>query len=295
MPNSSLYRGRFAPSTTGQLHLGSLYTAVASFLESRSKGGKWLVRIDDIDHLRNVKGSVDDILKTLEAFGLHWDEAVYYQSQQREHYQAIVDALLQQQHIYPCVCTRKALNALNTQGIYPRFCLQESISLAIPHALRIKTQNCIIRFDDGLQGFQSHNIEQHSGDFIIKRKDNIIAYQLAVVIDDEQQQITDVVRGLDLLDSTPRQLYLQQLLGYSSPQYLHVPIITDEQGHKLSKQTFAQAIDSNNPQATLFYILQLLNQTPPLSLKKSSVAEILEWAITHWQVQRLEKQHTISG
>jgi len=290
-----LYRGRFAPSTTGQLHLGSLYTAVASFLEARSQHGKWLVRIDDIDHLRNVKGSADDILKTLDAFGLYWDESIYYQSQQLNHYQAIVESLLQQKKAYPCTCTRKALAALNNQNIYPRLCLDQSISLDKPHALRIKTQPQKIRFNDGLHGVQSHNIEQQYGDFIIKRKDKIIAYQLAVVIDDEQQQITNVVRGLDLLDSTPRQLYLQQLLGYSSPQYLHVPIITDENGDKLSKQTFAQAINKDNPAATLFYVLQLLNQSPPSLLEKSSIPEILDWAITHWQVQKLKTVQAICG
>lgn len=292
---SSIYRGRFAPSPTGSLHLGSLYTAVASFLEARSRQGQWLVRIDDADTLRNVKGAADDILTTLEAFGLNWDEAVFYQSQQQENYDAAIEQLQQRQLVYPCVCTRKNLTALDNNGIYPQLCRNKFLTTDKPYSLRVKTEAGLVEFQDELQGNSQYDIAVDYGDFIVKRKDKIIAYQLAVVIDDELQQISHVMRGLDLMDSTPRQLYLQRLLGLNSPSYLHIPIITNEKGEKLSKQTFAKAIDKSNPEKTLFYILQLLKQNPPEILQNAPVSEILAWAIVHWQVERLKKITVISS
>ncbi len=292
--DTSGYRGRFAPSPTGSLHLGSLYTAVASFLEARSRDGQWLVRIDDADTLRNVDGAADDILKTLEIFGLHWDEALFYQTCQQEHYEAAIDNLRQRQRVYPCICTRKALAALHSNGVYPGFCRNKMFSGDKPHALRVKTDSEKIEFEDQLQGVVCHDIAADYGDFIIKRKDHIMAYQLAVVVDDELQQISHVMRGLDLLDSTPRQIYLQRLLGFKTPAYLHIPIITDENGDKLSKQTFAEAINKKNPEKTLFHVLKLLKQEPPAELENAAVIVLLEWAVENWRVGRLKNIKSIS-
>jgi len=292
-----VYRGRFAPSNTGSLHLGSLYTAVASFLEARANNGHWLVRIDDLDTARCVQGSATDILQTLDAFGLHWDAEVYYQSQHKQLYQTYLDKLAAQNLLYPCVCSRKTLANLNNYtGIYPKICLQTPAQTnQQEYALRIKSAPITIKFHDGLHGLEAHNLATQTGDFILQRKDKIIAYQLAVVIDDAAQNITHVVRGLDLFSSTPKQIYLQQLLGFKSPEYSHVPLIVDAQGNKLSKQTLAQAIDKNNPAPTLLNILKLLNQQPPITLNKASVTEILAWAIQHWQLQKLTKSRYISN
>ncbi|MDQ7090755.1 MAG: tRNA glutamyl-Q(34) synthetase GluQRS [Methylococcales bacterium] len=293
LTDSFIYRGRFAPSPTGQLHLGSLYTAVASFLDARAHQGQWLVRMDDLDTPRNYVGASDDILRTLDVFGLHWDESVFYQSQHAHRYQAVIKQLRQQQRIYPCICSRKNLADANSQGIYPQFCRDKVIAADKEVALRVKTTEQIIHFQDELQGLTTHNLSTDEGDFIIQRKDKIIAYQLAVVVDDNQQRVNHVLRGMDLLTSTPRQLYLQKLLSFPTPNYLHSPIIMDEKGQKLSKQTFAKAIDKHQPEKTLFYILELLKQQPPVTLKGASVNELLNWAIAHWQVKNLQQVHAI--
>ncbi len=263
---------------------------MASFLEARAKQGQWLLRIDDLDTPRNVIGAADEILRTLDIFGLHWDEPVFYQSQHHNDYQLFIDRLQQQKSIYPCICSRKTL--ANYQGIYPQFCRHKIISTDKIHALRVKTRPYQIQFQDKLQGHMNRDIG-FNGDFIIKRKDNIIAYQLAVVIDDELQQVNHVVRGLDLLNSTPRQLYLQQLFKFNSPNYLHIPIIIDETGHKLSKQTLAKAVDREHPGKSLYFVLKILRQQPPTELEKVSVSEILDWAISHWQINRLKNIKTI--
>lgn len=291
--DSLIYRGRFAPSPTGSLHLGSLYTAVASFLDARAHQGLWLVRIDDLDTPRNTVGATDNILRMLGVFGLHWDESVFYQSQQLDRYYTVIEQLRQQQLVYPCVCSRKKLAETSNKGVYPQFCRHNVIEKDKDFALRVKTRSQIVHFQDELQGLTIHNLSLDDGDFIIQRKDNIIAYQLAVVVDDEQQHVNHVLRGMDLLTSTPRQLYLQQLLGFYTPNYLHIPIIVDDKGQKLSKQTFAKAIDKHQPEKTLFYILKLLKQQPPVTLKGASVNELLNWAITHWQVKNLQQGASI--
>jgi glutamyl-Q tRNA(Asp) synthetase len=279
------YRGRFAPSPTGALHVGSLYTALASFLEARAQQGVWLVRIDDLDQPRNVPGAADLILKTLESFGLHWDETVYYQSQHTAVYQAYLEQLIAQQWVYPCTCSRKFLNtsAQSANGIYPGFCRAKTEIPPEPYALRVKTSSVTISFIDKLQGLTQQNIAQQHGDFIVKRKEGMVAYPFAVVIDDYLQGITEVVRGVDLLDNTPAQLYLHQLLHLPPPDYRHVPIIVDSHGQKLSKQTYAEAVNVQNPAKILFYLLNLLKQQPPLALSDAPVSELLAWAIAHWQ------------
>lgn len=291
------YIGRFAPSPTGPLHLGSLYAAVASFLQARSQQGKWLVRIDNLDSYRNVSGATDDILATLEAFGLFWDDSVFHQSQQLESYHSAIAQLNQQLLLYPCICTRKALIKYRTQNpdtnTYPEFCRKKQISEDQQHALRVKTENIEISFTDLLQGNITENLRQRHGDFILKRKDQIIAYQLAVVIDDQAQKVTEIVRGIDLLDSTTRQIYLQQKLGLNPQQYMHIPVIVDQQDCKLSKQAFATAVDHNAARAVLFKILNLLKQSPPTELYNAPVEEQLGWAVTHWNPAHLKKVRAI--
>lgn len=257
-----------------------------------------MLRIDDLDTPRNVKGSVDAILKTLETFGLHWDGSVYYQSQQIDIYNDAISELQRNKLIYPCICSRKTLTASDrvhaSLDIYPGICRDRQIQSDMPHALRIKADNRIIVFQDELQGPITHNLAEQDGDFIVKRKDGIIAYQFAVVIDDDLQQVNHIVRGFDLLEATPKQIYLQQILGLSTPGYMHVPVIVDEQGYKLSKQTRATAVDLNSPHRVIFELLMLLKQAPPIELQHASVAEQLGWAIEHWNPDVLKNVHTVS-
>ena len=274
------------------MHLGSLYTALASFLHAKANQGKWILRIDDIDTPRNVNGATESIVETLQIYGLNWHGSIHYQSHKHEIYNSIVSDLHLQGLIYPCTCTRKALSAT---PVYPGFCRKANHSNTSPHSIRIKSKDVLISFNDELQGYLCHNIAKQDGDFIIKRKDKITAYQLAVVIDDYQQNISHIVRGFDLLDSTPKQIYLQTLLGYPTPNYCHVPIITNEHGDKLSKQTFAQAVSKKNPEKTLFLLLKLLQQNPPIQLKNASIEDILNWAIEHWNIEPLKKISTISN
>ena len=286
------YIGRFAPSPTGPLHLGSLYAALASFLHARACQGQWLLRIDDIDSPREVAGASESIIDTLQSFGLHWDGPIVNQSSHLENYQSIIDQLITQKQVYPCTCSRKSLSALDMH-VYPGICrhLQDQKP---PYSLRLKSTECEISFDDELQGPQKSNFSQQHGDFIIKRKDGITAYQLAVVIDDHLQNISHVVRGFDLLDSTPKQIALQNILGFNTPHYCHFPIIIDPQGNKLSKQQCAQAVSAETPQKTLFLLLELLQQNPPSQLKTASVQEIISWGIEHWQLSPLKKVRAIN-
>lgn len=290
-PNVSPYVGRFAPSPTGPLHLGSLYTALASFLDARQHDGRWLLRIDDLDTPRNMPGAVPAILDCLRRFGLHWDGEVYYQSQHIDDYLDALSRLEGQHRLYRCVCSRKRLAAYG--DVYPGVCRDQQYPGDQEYALRVKTDDKELSFGDRIQGTIRENPALQHGDFVVKRKDGIIAYQLAVVVDDHQQGVNRVVRGFDLLDSTGRQMLLHHLLDYPIPEYMHVPIIVDSQGCKLSKQTYAQAVDQNDPAATLILLLEWLNQNPQPSLRRATVAGILEWAIEHWQPQRLKKIRAI--
>lgn len=259
----------------------------------------WLLRIDDLDTPRNVAGSADAILKTLDIFGLHWDGEVYYQSRYIDVYNGIIDDLQNKKLIYPCTCSRKELTDNAREhlhpDVYPGICRDRPPSTDSPHALRIKIDNRIIAFQDELQGLISHNLVEQHGDFIIKRKDRIIAYQFAVVIDDDRQHVNHIVRGFDLLDATPKQIYLQQLLGFSSPRYMHVPVITDEQGYKLSKQTQATAVDLTAPHFVIYALLGLLKQNPPIDLRLAPVTEQLNWAIENWNPDVLKSAHAVSA
>lgn len=295
MAGSKSYVGRFAPSPTGPLHLGSLYTALASYLDARAWRGRWLLRIDDIDTPRNVQGAVDSILATLEAYGLHWDGPVYYESDHPADYERALSQLQQLGRLYPCTCSRKMLAELpGRHDIYPGFCRNRTtIPANQPYALRVKSDDCDIGFEDRLQGSIRQNLAAGHGDFILKRKEGIVSYQLACVIDDHLQGVTDVVRGFDLVDSTPKQLFLQQLLGLPTPSYLHVPIIIDNHGYKLSKQTLAEAVTRRNTPGVMFRLLELLKQKPPLGLKQASCPEMLEWAVQNWNPEPLIKTHAI--
>jgi len=259
-------------------------------LDARYHKGFWRLRIDDLDTPRNVTGATDAILHCLQRFGLQWDGEVYFQSQHLQQYQQSLAKLQRQEWLYACRCSRKKLaNSL----VYPGYCRQAGFPDDHTTALRLKTQDLTIEFDDALQGNICQNLALEQGDFVIRRRDQIIAYQFAVVIDDNSQGISHVVRGADLLDSTPKQIYLQQLLGYSTPHYLHLPLIVDEHGEKLSKQTLAAPIDDSQPTATLFFLLKLLQQNPPENLLSASVQQQLNWAIAHWQPQALQKVRAI--
>lgn len=221
---------------------------------------------------------------------MHWDGEVYYQSRQVSHYQRILAELKQRGCLYACRCSRKDLAGT---PIYPGYCREAGLKADGSTALRLNCQNIEIAFQDALQGLVRQNLMRDQGDFIVRRRDQIIAYQFAVVVDDYQQGITHVVRGADLLDSTPKQIYLQQLLDYPSPHYLHLPLIVDQHDHKLSKQNLAAPVADDNPAATLFSLLRLLRQNPPASLNTASVHEQLDWAIAHWQPQALKKIRAI--
>lgn len=260
---------------------------MASFLDARAHQGKWLLRIDDLDTPRNKAGSADAVLTTLAAFGLHWDGGVYYQSQHLDDYESYLAKLQAKQVTYRCNCSRKSLAELSAEGsklgIYPGICRNKTIPADESHAIRLKTQSTALEFQDGLQGLISRNLAVQDGDYILKRKDSIIAYQFAVVIDDYLQGINRVVRGCDLLVETPKQIYLQQLLGFSTPTYQHVPVIVDQQGYKLSKQTLATAVDTQVPNRALFNLLVMLKQKPPDDLLGATVDELLKWAVVNWR------------
>jgi glutamyl-Q tRNA(Asp) synthetase len=285
------YRGRFAPSPSGPLHFGSLVAALGSYLDAHHHHGEWWVRMEDLDPPREMAGAADDILRTLEAFGLHWHGSVVYQSQRSEIYQTNLKQLQVRELAYPCVCSRKTIAKQARSGrfgpIYPGTCRAGIPANQNAHALRIRTDRQPIIVDDRLQGSFCQVLEEDLGDFIIQRADGYAAYQLAVVIDDHEQGITDVVRGSDLLECTPRQIYLQQLLGIATPRYLHLPVALHPQGDKLSKQTHAPAVSIQPIIPLLIRALAFLGQQPPTELHDATVAELLAWATVHWQLQQI--------
>lgn len=281
VPTQIAYRGRFAPSPTGLLHIGSLVTAVGSFLQARSQQGEWFVRIEDIDLARNQAGAADDILFTLEACGLEWDGSVIYQTSRAQAYEYALECL--KEHTFVCGCSRKELQS--NQGIYDGRCRQGISKDKIPRTLRLKVPDQILSFKDLIQGYFQQNLLTDVGDIVLKRLfDCSYTYQLAVVVDDAMQNITEIVRGSDLLDSTPRQIYLQSLLKYSTPTYAHLPIIINKLGQKLSKQTLAQPIDKQKPQLALYQSLQYLGHTPPIELLTEKPTTLLQWAIANWNL-----------
>ncbi|MDD5242279.1 MAG: tRNA glutamyl-Q(34) synthetase GluQRS [Sulfuricella sp.] len=295
--NIPSYRGRFAPSPTGPLHFGSLVAAVGSFLEARSRGGEWLVRMEDLDLPRVVAGAAADILRTLEALGLYWDGPVMFQSARDEAYRAALAELEKIGAVYPCACTRKEIADSAIGGIdspiYPNTCRGGLLSGRQGRAMRVRTDAGSVGFDDALQGGISQVLEKEVGDFVVRRADGLFAYQLAVVVDDAEQSITHIVRGADLLDSTPRQIYLQRLLGLPTPAYLHLPVAVNARGEKLSKQTLAPAVTAANPAAVLFEALAFLGQLPPAELKDADPDTFWQWAMANWRADRLPARRTM--
>lgn len=291
LPNAlgkAVVKGRFAPSPSGPLHFGSLIAALGSFLMARSCGGQWLVRMEDIDTPRVVPGAADDILRTLEAFGMNWDGPVIYQSQRTRRYQHALQRLLNEGLAYPCTCSRRqvaqlaAAHSMNNK-VYPGHCRHKIQQPGRPEAIRLRADNHIVDFEDTIQGHYHQCLATAVGDFVIRRTDGLFAYQLAVVVDDAEQGITQVVRGSDLLDSTPRQIYLQRLLGLSTPRYSHLPVATHKDGSKLSKQTHAPSLDKRHPRPAIIAGLHFLQQKPPTHLGDESLATIWQWAIANWR------------
>lgn len=292
---SAPYVGRFAPSPTGPLHLGSLVTALGSFLDAHTHQGQWLVRIEDLDPPRAQPGAADSILRTLEACGLNWDGVVLYQHTRLDAYQAALDELLAKGLAYPCACSRREIADSGVRGleglVYPGICRNGLPPGKNGRAVRLRIPDHeTLAFSDRLQGTLKQDLAREIGDFVLRRADGYFAYQLAVVADDAFQHITNIVRGADLLLSTPRQIYLQRQLGLPTPIYMHLPAIVNSAGEKLSKQTGAAPLDVRRPTATLIRALEILHQSPPEQLRDESPANLLTWAIAHWYPQRLQHQ-----
>lgn len=294
-PASPVYRGRFAPSPTGDLHFGSLLAALGSWLLARAAGGQWLVRVEDLDPPREVPGAVQRQLDALIAFGLHSDAPIVRQSDRHALYQAALDTLLADDRAFACHCSRNDLAASN--GIHRR-CVSTTrrLSSARPDpAIRLRVAaGTVVTFDDALQGSQSQDLAREVGDFVLKRADGYWAYQLAVVVDDAAQGITDVVRGADLLDSTPRQLLLQRALGLPAPRYAHLPLVVDENGRKLSKSDAALPVDPAHPLPALRAAWSALGQTPAAVADARCVETFLMQAKATFQPQTIPRQRQLN-
>lgn len=284
------YRGRFAPSPTGSLHFGSLVAAVASYADALHERGAWLVRMEDVDQGRVVKGSAGEILRTLEALGFEWDQEVLFQSRRKSRYREILAHLEQQRLVYNCGCSRREIAERAQMGIegpvYPGTCRRSNDDDASGKALRLRTDQSEICFTDRIQGRHCQVLERDVGDFVIHRADGYTAYQLAVVIDDADQRINQVVRGADLLLSTPRQIYVQKLLDFAHPRYAHVPLVKDRLGRKLSKQDQAHPVAAKTPLPALQSAWNFLQQAP-LPEKPDSVQEFWQWAANNWDMSRI--------
>lgn len=283
------YRGRFAPSPTGPLHAGSLVAALASWLDARAHGGTWLVRIEDLDPPREVPGAAADILATLDAFGLRSDEPVWYQSARTAAYADALEQLRQRGLVYRCTCSRRQVElaaqaAGLPEGVYPGTCRGRAVDAddGSPFAWRLRVPDEPIAFDDRACGRCEQSLARDVGDFVLRRSDGLWAYQLAVVVDDAAQGVTDVVRGADLLDNTPRQIWLQRRLGVPTPRYLHVPVVVNDAGEKLSKQTGARALDLSQPIAELERAWRHLGFAP---LAARSIDAFLARAVDAWRAR----------
>ncbi|WP_432697495.1 tRNA glutamyl-Q(34) synthetase GluQRS [Marinobacterium sp. YM272] len=283
--------GRFAPSPTGPLHFGSLLAALASYLDIRAQGGRWLVRIEDLDPPREMPGASKLILETLEQFQLHWDGSVVYQSQRHALYQQAIDALLDKQLAYPCQCSRKQMQQRGALQAYDGYCRFHPPAAGAQTSVRAIYPDRTLSFNDRIQGERIYPADPGRGDFVIFRRDGFFAYQLAVIVDDEEQGVDQVVRGADLIDETPRQQVLQQHLGYHTPSYAHIPVLTNHEGQKLSKQTFAEPLSLEPLQIRqqLHRALALLGQRPPADAFELSPEALLSWAVRHWSLDRVPR------
>ncbi|MBI4292441.1 MAG: tRNA glutamyl-Q(34) synthetase GluQRS [Betaproteobacteria bacterium] len=310
------YRGRFAPSPTGPLHFGSLIAALGSFCEARARRGEWLVRLEDLDRPREAPGAADAILRTLEQFGFEWQGTVMRQSDRDPAYRLAIETLLSRGALYYCACTRKEIadsaatfasdraaggpqeSALSGNGerpggegqpverVYPGTCRGGLPPGRAARVTRVRVADETISFCDRVQGNITQNLERDVGDFVVRRADGLFAYQLAVVVDDAAQRITEVVRGADLLGSTARQIYLQRLLGYATPSYAHLPAAVNARGEKLSKQTRAPALDAAHAVETLIAALAFLGQSPPQALLRASLRELWQWIDENWDLAK---------
>ena len=275
--------GRFAPSPTGPLHFGSLLAATASFLDARQRGADWLVRIDDLDTPRNLPGAEAAILNSLEAHGLHWNGAVIRQSERIQRYDEAIDRLRRAGHTFYCTCSRRQLKGLRT---YPGTCRNLSHP-AGRAALRVRVTDAPIAFDDLVAGPIREVLSDTTGDFVIRRRDGIVAYQLATAVDDGEPEIGRVIRGRDLLDNTARQIHLIRLLGGDEPVYGHIPLLVNASGQKLSKQTHAKALDDASASANLIRVLPVLGLPPPPEARTWEPEQLLAWAADAFSLDAL--------
>ncbi len=294
--NNFLYRGRFAPSPTGPLHFGSLIAAVASRLEATVHDGHWHLRMEDVDAPRCSQVFADAILRGLTTFGFEWDGPVVWQHDRIEAYESALERLRQRQSIFPCACTRRELADSEIYGLaqdgaalYPGTCRHGLPPGKQARAWRLRVGDAVVEFVDAVQGRVESMLAVDVGDFVLRRADNLFAYQLAVVVDDADAGITHVVRGADLLHSTPRQIFLQRCLGLTTPAYAHVPVAVNAGGEKLSKQTGAAALNLMRPGEELVEALRFLGQEPPKHLSAASVAEIWQWAGVHWSLDKVPR------
>lgn len=288
--NQTSYVGRFAPTPSGFLHFGSLVAALASWLDARAVGGRWLLRMEDIDPPREAPGAQAAILHTLESYGLEWDGEVTYQSQRHDAYAEVVQRLFSMGLAYACTCSRKQLEGYN--GIYPGLC-RNAGHAQHDAAIRLRVPELIYRFADRVQGPFEQHLGREVGDFVIRRRDGLYAYQLAVVLDDAWQGVTDIVRGADLLDNTPRQLYLQELLGLSQPRYLHVPLITQPDGHKLGKSYRSAPLPPEQATALILRALRALGQVTDPAMALARPEEVLAHAARQWTSSAIPRCHTL--
>lgn len=290
------YCGRFAPSPTGPLHFGSLAAAVGSYLDARARSGRWLLRIEDVDTPRTVPGAAENILATLAGFGFEWDGSVVWQSQRTDLYRELLDRLVREGKVYPCACSRKEIadsaTAASIDGgrVYPGTCRNGLPPMRGARAWRLRVPDAVTGCDDRIQGRIEQHLAREVGDFVLRRADGLFAYQLAVVADDEAAGVTDVVRGADLIDSTPRQIWLQQCLGFAVPRYAHLPVATNVAGEKLSKQTLAPAVSVCDGVPALVRAMRFLGQVVPAGIECLSVPEFWQWAFAEWRIERVPKQ-----
>ena len=290
-PDSKFYKGRFAPTPSGPAHLGTMLAAIGSYLQARFSEGEWHIRIDDIDSPREVPGSACSILHTLEFYGLHWDGPIVYQSRRHNCYQAALHKLQSEHLAYDCGCSRKETEAIAGTGpngmIYPGTCRNGLPEGKSARAVRLLTENRPIIFSDRIQGEYRLNIEQQVGDYVIRRADGLYAYHLATVVDDALDGFTEIVRGQDLLSSTPQQIYLQRQLGYPTPDYAHLPLLIDQQGQKLCKRSGAKAVDEMIRSDVLKIIFNALGLPVDKEILNSTNEILWAWAIKQWNIRNV--------
>jgi len=290
-----MYIGRFAPSPTGPLHFGSLIAALASFLRARQQGGRWLVRIEDIDPLRQPPDSCEQILGALKAHGLEWDGSPSFQSNHSSFYDDAIMHLRESKLLYPCTCSRKQIKESGLHEklaglgpIYPGTCSKTPPNALKKCALRMRVEQAKVTFIDLVQGQVNQDLGRQSGDFLIKRRDGLYSYSLAVAVDDARQGISEVIRGADLLQQTPRQIFVMQNLGHPPPTYGHVPVATDSGGQKLSKQTGALALDNSSPGGNLVMAMKMLGMPITPDMPGVGLQELLDWGVTNFRLKALE-------